>query len=142
MPFPVNNIRRQCAIYGITIAELERELGFGNGVIARWERNKAAPPYDRLKQIADRFGITVEELSEEKLHLPVRSTKQQSDSGLRLPEIKKPASVSADGIRERVSNLPPELQELFLRFVQLALKSPEKASRYLAFVCQELESDQ
>lgn len=141
MPFPVNNIRRQCAINGITIAELERELGFGNGVIARWERNKAAPPYDRLKQIADRFGITVEELSEEKLYIPSGPPKQLS-SGLRLPEFKKPASVSADGIRERVANLPPELQNQFLRFVQLALKSPEKASRYLAFVCQELESDQ
>jgi len=63
MPFPVNNIRRACKLAETTIAELERELGIGNGVIAKWEKAKKQPPYDRLSQIASKFGMTVEELS-------------------------------------------------------------------------------
>lgn len=63
MAFPVNNIRQACALAGITLAELERELKYGNGVIAKWEKTKKAPPYDRLAEIADRFGLSVDDLS-------------------------------------------------------------------------------
>ncbi len=63
MPFPVDNIRMACAIKGTTIAELERDLKIGNGVIARWEHSKKSPPYDRLVAIAERLGTTVDALS-------------------------------------------------------------------------------
>jgi len=63
MPFPVKNIRNACRLSGITLAELEREIGIGNGVIAKWENGKKSPPLDRLQMIARRFGMTVEELS-------------------------------------------------------------------------------
>lgn len=77
MPFPVDNIRRLCALDGITLAELERELGIGNGVIARWEKKKTSPPYDRLKQIADRFGATVEQISEPTTKIHVQYEKKK-----------------------------------------------------------------
>lgn len=63
MSFPVDNIRKACADNGITLAELEKELGIGNGVIARWSKNKSTPPIDRLIQIAKRLGVTVAQLS-------------------------------------------------------------------------------
>mgnify|MGYP002515605954 CR=1 FL=1 len=40
MAFPVQNIRDACEKKGITLAELERKLGIGNGVIASWEKAK------------------------------------------------------------------------------------------------------
>ena len=63
MPFPVDNIRAACAAQNTTLAQLERELKIGNGVIARWEKAKGSPPYDRLVAIAERLNTTVEQLS-------------------------------------------------------------------------------
>ena len=127
MPFPVDNIRRLCALEGITLAELERELKIGNGVIARWENKKTSPPYDRLKQIADRFGVTIDQLSASAMRIGI---------GI---ETQKPASVSADGLDGKLNSLSPELREQFVRFLSLAKADPEKAARYLAFANQELE---
>lgn len=56
----VENIRALCAEKNMTIAALERETGIGNGVIARW--NSLNPRVDRLKAVADFFGVTVDEL--------------------------------------------------------------------------------
>lgn len=44
MAFPVDRIRDACRDRNLTIAELERALGFGNGVIGRWGKQKTSPP--------------------------------------------------------------------------------------------------
>lgn len=59
------NVKRLCVERGITFAELERQLGLGNGVIARW--GEIRPRVDRLKLVADYFGVTVDELLKEDL---------------------------------------------------------------------------
>ena len=59
MSFPVENIRAACEKNGTTLAQLERDLGIGNGVIARWAKAKGSPPYERLLAIADRLGVSV-----------------------------------------------------------------------------------
>ncbi len=66
MPFPVDKIRALCKLKNTSLAQLERELGIGNGVIARWENAKGCPPYDRLSAIAEKLGVTVEELADDK----------------------------------------------------------------------------
>lgn len=53
-------IRQMCKERHITIAELERVTGIGNGVIARWDNFN--PRVDRIKLVADYFGVTVDEL--------------------------------------------------------------------------------
>lgn len=45
-------IRRLCAEKGITIAKLEKDLGFGNGYLSKAKSLKV----DRLRMIADYFG--------------------------------------------------------------------------------------
>lgn len=62
MAFPVQNIRDACEKQGLTLAELERRLGIGNGVIARWEKAKRQPPVDRLLAIAEELNTTLEAL--------------------------------------------------------------------------------
>ena len=52
------NIRRLCEAHSITFAELERQTGLGNGVIARWADSN--PRVDRLKLVADYFHVTVD----------------------------------------------------------------------------------
>ena len=56
----VDKIRQLCKESGNTLASLERSLGIGNGVIARWDAHK--PSVDRVKAVADYFGCTVDEL--------------------------------------------------------------------------------
>lgn len=53
-------IRSLCAKDGITLAELERKTGLGNGVIARW--NSSNPRLNSLMKVADYFGVTMDEL--------------------------------------------------------------------------------
>ena len=53
-------IRRLCKEKKITIAKLERELGFGNGTVRGWATS--VPQSNKLKRVADYFGVTVDEL--------------------------------------------------------------------------------
>lgn len=57
----VSKIRELCKKNKTSIAALERQLGFGNGVIGRWD--KSVPNYDRLCAVADALGVTVSELT-------------------------------------------------------------------------------
>lgn len=56
----VDRIRSLCKENGTSIKQLEKELGFGNGIIARWSKSK--PNYDRLLKVAERFNVSVEYL--------------------------------------------------------------------------------
>lgn len=49
-----------CKRQGINIARLEREVGIGNGTIARW--GKSSPTVENIKKVADFFWVTVDEL--------------------------------------------------------------------------------
>lgn len=62
MPFPVENIREACKDKGTTIAEVERALGIGNGVIGKWENGKKSPPIDRIISLAEFLGVPLQQL--------------------------------------------------------------------------------
>lgn len=57
-----DNIRALCKTREITLAELERNTGIGNGVIARWGTGENGPSLFLVKRVADYFGTTVDEL--------------------------------------------------------------------------------
>lgn len=59
----VDKIRELCKKNGTSIFKLEKQLGFGNGVIGRWD--KAVPNYERLSAVASALGMTVAELTGE-----------------------------------------------------------------------------
>lgn len=63
----VDIIKELCGKKGISIAKLERDLGIGNGTIAKSSSNFMRS--DRLKAIADYFGVSMEYLmtGEEKI---------------------------------------------------------------------------
>ena len=54
----IENITKLCKEKNITFAELERETGLGNGTIRRWDEMN--PRVDRLKLVADYFGVTID----------------------------------------------------------------------------------
>lgn len=68
----VENIRSRCKRLGLTLAELERETGIGNGVIARWDKH--SPRIDLIWKVAQRLGCTVDDLVWEERHAETETT--------------------------------------------------------------------
>ena len=54
----LDRIKELCRINGITITELEKNLGYGNGSLAKSSTIKS----DRLQDIAKYFGTTIDYL--------------------------------------------------------------------------------
>ena len=52
-----------CKERGISIARLERETGLGNATIRGWETS--SPTVDKLKLVADYFGVSIDNLVEQ-----------------------------------------------------------------------------
>ena len=59
-----DKIKRLCKAHGISIARLEKELGFGNATIQGWGKG-SSPTVDKLKAVADYFRVTVDYLLED-----------------------------------------------------------------------------
>lgn len=55
-----NKVSDLCKQRNISISRLEKELGIGNGTIGRWE--KSSPTVEKIKRVADYFGVTVDDL--------------------------------------------------------------------------------
>lgn len=51
-----------CKQRGIAITALEKELGFGRGYIGKFKTRGTIPTVKKLQQIADYFGISVNDL--------------------------------------------------------------------------------
>lgn len=56
----IERIKLLCDEQGLSLTSLERELGFGKSTIRKWDKN--APSVDKMKLIADYFGVTVDYL--------------------------------------------------------------------------------
>lgn len=63
MSFPVQNIRDAAKAKGLTLKSIEQALNIGNGVIAKWAKNRSYPPYDRIVAIADFLDVPVSQLT-------------------------------------------------------------------------------
>lgn len=54
------NISKLCKKNNISIAKLERETGLGNATVRNW--SISSPTVDKLKLVADYFGVSVDDL--------------------------------------------------------------------------------
>ncbi len=73
-----DRVKELCASKGVTIFKLERELGFANASISRWKTSY--PSADRLKKVADYFGVSVDDLLD-------RNALRLSDESKRIAEL-------------------------------------------------------
>lgn len=60
-----DNIVKLCERNGVSIMTVEKACGLGNGTIGGWKDSN--PRVDRLKLVADYFGITIDQLISENL---------------------------------------------------------------------------
>ena len=63
----LNKIKQLCGQKRITISELEKNLGFGNATIRKWD--KAQPSVDKVMKVADYFKISIDYLLNPELKL-------------------------------------------------------------------------
>ena len=56
----LDKIRELCAKKGISLAQLEKDLGFSNKSIFAWKDSN--PSVNKVKAVADYFGVTVDYL--------------------------------------------------------------------------------
>lgn len=59
----VKKIKTLCKEHGTCISKLEKEFGFGNGSIRKW--NTSLPSVDKVQKVADYFGISIDSLIRE-----------------------------------------------------------------------------
>ena len=57
-----DNIKQLCEKKGISIWKLERDLGFSNRSISKW--NKTDPGIRKVQKVADYLGVAIENLLE------------------------------------------------------------------------------
>lgn len=70
----INNIKALCSEKGITITELERTLGFGNGTLHKWSKGKATT--DSISKVADFFSVSVDYLLGREEKLPTQDAQE------------------------------------------------------------------
>lgn len=56
----LENIQRLCEQRNVTIAQLERDLGFGRGSVYKWDKN--SPSIDKVQKVAEYFGVSTDYL--------------------------------------------------------------------------------
>ena len=71
----------------LTLAELERKLGFGNGSMSRW--NKSTPSGDKIQKVADYFDVSTDYLlgRTEKRRYYALSEKERKDIAVQAEEL-------------------------------------------------------
>lgn len=59
-----SKIKALCKTKKVSVSKLETELGFSRGSICKWSVN--TPSIDKVKAVADYFGVTIDYLLEER----------------------------------------------------------------------------
>ena len=58
-----DNIKRLCERKGISVWRLERDLGFSNRSVSKW--NETDPGIRKVQKVADYLGVAIEDLLKE-----------------------------------------------------------------------------
>lgn len=121
----VEKVKQLCKEKGIPISRLEKNLGFANGYIGQLK--KGVFPDDRLKKIADYFGVSVEYLmtgqEPEPTKKPVLTARDERDIKKDVDSIMAKIESGEDGPAAYDGQpLSPESAELFKDALEVALR--------------------
>lgn len=77
----VETIDRLAKSRNTTIKQVEKALGFGNGMIGKWAKAPKSPPIDKLSKIADYFSVPLEYLLTEAMPQGIKKAPGQEAEG-------------------------------------------------------------
>lgn len=101
----VERVRCLCKSQKTSLTKLEAELGFSNGYIGKWAKRPTSPPHDKLVEIANALGVTVEEL-----------TGNQKENPPQQPQSEVDAAV--ERIRRKLESMPKEQREALMNLIE------------------------
>lgn len=104
----LDKIKALCKEKKTSISKLEKQLGFGNGVIGRWD--KSVPSYERLAAVANALDVQVSYLTGET---------DDPSAG-----IKKERPADGEAL---IRDLPEDIQQI----IRICMNRPELASALL-----------
>ena len=58
-PDIADKLKSLCEGHGVTVKQMERDIGLSNGYMRKLAVQKSVPSADRLQRIADYFGVSV-----------------------------------------------------------------------------------
>ena len=101
----VERVRCLCKSQKTSLTKLEAELGFSNGYIGKWSKRPTSPPHDKLVEIANALGVTVEELTGEQKENPPQQPQSEVD-------------VAVERIRRKLESMPTEQREALMNLIE------------------------
>lgn len=113
----LDKIKALCKEKKTSISKLEKQLGFGNGVIGRWD--KSVPSYERLAAVANALDVPVAYLTGET---------DDPSAG-----IKKERPADGEAL---IRDLPEDIQKI----IRICMNRPELASALLN-LAKQIEKD-
>lgn len=113
----LDKIKALCKEKKTSISKLEKQLGFGNGVIGRWD--KSVPSYERLAAVANALDVPVSYLTGET---------DDPSAG-----IKKERPADGEAL---IRDLPEDIQQI----IRICMNRPKLASALLN-LAKQIEKD-
>ena len=104
----IDRIKELCREKGITITELEKELGFGNGSLAKSSTIKS----DRLQAMARYFNVSIDYLVNGESYYLNEDTAQLADELATRPTLKVLFDASRDVSDESLMTVAMLLEQL------------------------------
>lgn len=97
----LEKIKELCRTNGISLAALEKELGFSNKALFRWPTS--APSVDKVKAVADFFNVPVDALlGSEETRNEAAKKKELLQAAFERPEMRMLFSVAEDCSAEEI----------------------------------------
>ena len=101
----VERVRCLCKSQKTSLTKLEAELGFSNGYIGKWAKRPTSPPHDKLVEIANALGVTVEELTGEQKENPPQQPQSEVDADIKW-------------IEQKLIEMPKEKREALMKLIR------------------------
>lgn len=101
----VERVRCLCKFQKTSLTKLEAELGFSNGYIGKWAKRPTSPPHDKLVEIANALGVTVEELTGSQKENPPQQPQNEVDAAV-------------ERIRRKLESMPKEQREALMNLIE------------------------
>lgn len=116
----LDKIKALCREKKTSISKLEKQLGFGNGVIGRWD--KSVPSYERLAAVANALDVPVAYLTGET---------DDPSAGIKKAPIPKDRAVSQEKqlLLDMIDGLSDEQKELLALSKKM---SDDELKRFIA----------
>lgn len=118
----VDRIRNLANQKGMSLPQLEVELGLGNGTISRWRTS--SPNTDKLQKIADYFNVSMDYLLGRDLALNKRDHQDINEILANTAQLLKQDGLMFDG-----DPASPEAIESILSAMQIGMEMAKKKNK-------------